>query len=206
MPNVDLRSGTWLNRPAGVKAERDRLVVTTEAGTDFWRHTHYGFIRDTGHFLGFDVGPSFSAEIRICAHYETLYDQAGLMLRAAPELWVKAGVEFSDGCPRLAVVVTDHRSDWSLSGAPNELSDLRLRMTLKDEALRIQASTDHRTWTLLRLTPFASHGRPLRVGPMCCTPERAGLDVELSDLSIGPANTADLHDTSGIAANTTQID
>lgn len=195
MESIDLRSGTWLNRPTVVQAERDRLVLTTEAGTDFWRRTHYGFIRDTGHFLGFEVGPNFAAEIRIRARYETLYDQAGLMLRAGPELWVKAGVEFSDDCPRLAAVVTDHRSDWSLSVAPGDLSDVWLRMMLKDEALRIQASTDRRTWTLLRLAPFAAQGRPLTVGPMCCTPERAGLDVELSDLRIGPAGTADLHDT-----------
>ena len=195
MESIDLRGGAWLNRPAAVRAERDRLVLTTEAGTDFWRRTHYGFIRDTGHFLGFDVGPNFSAEIRIRARYETLYDQAGLMLRAGPDLWVKAGVEFSDGRPRLAAVVTDDRSDWSLSVAPGDLSDFWLRMTLKEEALRIQASTDRRAWTLLRLAPFTPRGRPLKVGPMCCTPERAGLDVELSDLRIGPASGADLHDT-----------
>ncbi len=195
MERIDLRNGTWLNRPAAVvHSEDDCLVVTTEAGTDFWRHTHYGFVRDTGHFLGFDVDPGFTAEIRVRARYETLYDQAGMMLRASPDLWVKAGVEFSDGCPRLAVVVTDERSDWSLSAAPGDLSDLWLRMTLKHEALRIQASTDRRVWTLLRLAPFSAQGRSLKVGPMCCTPERAGLEVTLSDVQIGPAGTANLHD------------
>jgi hypothetical protein len=195
MDAVDLRSGTWLNRPAAVEVERDRLTVTTEATTDFWRHTHYGFVRDTGHFLGFGVSPSFTAEIRIRARYEALYDQAGLMLRAGPDLWVKTGVEFSDGCPRLATVVTSGSSDWSLSSAPGDVSDFWLRMTLKDEALRIQASVDRVVWMLLRLAPFPVQGRALAVGPMCCTPERAGLDVEFSELRIGGASAADLHDT-----------
>ena len=195
MDVVDLRSGTWLNRPAAVEVACDRLTVTTAATTDFWRHTHYGFVRDTGHFLGFDVSPGFTAEIRIRARYAALYDQAGLMLRAGPESWVKAGVEFSDGCPRLATVVTDAQSDWSLSSAPGDLSDVWLRMTLKDEALRIQASIDRRAWTLLRLAPFSIRGRALEVGPMCCTPERAGLDVAFSEFRVGPARTADLHDT-----------
>ena len=197
MDRIDLGSGTWLNRPAIVQAERDRLAITTEAGGDFWRHTHYGFVRDSGHFLGFEVGRNIAAEIRVRARYEALYDQAGLMLRAGPDLWVKAGAEFSDGSARLAVVVTDGRSDWSLSAAPGDLSDCWLRMTLKDETLRVQASTDRRVWTLLRLAPFVvARARTLRVGPMCCTPERAGLDVEMSDLRIGPAGVTDLHDTS----------
>lgn len=84
MDTVDFRSGTWLNRPMAVEVGCDRLTVTTEATTDFWRHTHYGFVRDTGHFLGFKAGPSFTAEIRIRARYEALYDQVGLMLRAGP--------------------------------------------------------------------------------------------------------------------------
>lgn len=195
MDTVDLHAGTWLNRPAVVTAEGGRITVTTEAATDFWRHTHYGFVRDTGHFLGFDVNPSFTAEIRVRARFEMLYDQAGLMLRAGPSLWAKAGVEFSDGSPRLATVVTNDRSDWSLSSAPGDMSDFWLRMTLKDDALRVQASVDHRTWTLLRLAAFSAQGRVLQVGPMCCTPERAGLDVEFSELRIGPATTADLHHT-----------
>ena len=195
MGTSDFRSGTWLNRPAAVEVECDRLTVRTEATTDFWRHTHYGFVRDTGHFLGFNADPSFTAEIRIQARYETLYDQAGLMLRARPELWVKTGVEFSDGCPRLATVVTDHSSDWSLSHAPEDMSDFWLRMTLTDKVLRIQASIDRRVWTLLRLAPFSVQGRALEVGPMCCTPERGGLDVSFSEFWIGPARTTDLHDT-----------
>jgi regulation of enolase protein 1 (concanavalin A-like superfamily) len=32
------------------------------------------------------------------------------------------------------------------------------------------------------------------VGPMCCTPERAGLEVEFSGLHVGPASVRDLHD------------
>lgn len=194
METVDLRAGAWLNEPTA-QAESDRLVVTTAAATDFWRHTHYGFVRDTGHFLGFDVGTSFTAEIRVHADYATLYDQAGLMLRAGPRRWAKAGVEFSDGRPRLAVVMTNGLSDWSLSEPSEDVSDLWLRMTLKDEALRIQASVDRNVWTLLRLAPFTAGGQELQVGPMCCTPERAGLEVAFSDLRIGPASEADLHDT-----------
>jgi hypothetical protein len=40
----------WLNVPAHWQARDDELLVTADPRTDFWRTTHYGFIRDGGHF------------------------------------------------------------------------------------------------------------------------------------------------------------
>jgi regulation of enolase protein 1 (concanavalin A-like superfamily) len=48
---------------------------------------------------------------------------------------------------------------------------------------------------MLRLAPFPAAPRYL-VGPMCCTPQRAGLDVAFSDFTLGPALGKDLHDLS----------
>ena len=40
----------WLNDPPEWSEDRGVLAVVTGAKTDFWRETHYGFIRDDGHF------------------------------------------------------------------------------------------------------------------------------------------------------------
>lgn len=42
---------SWLNEPGDWIMEPDHLVAVTEQGTDFWRETHYGFVRDNGHFF-----------------------------------------------------------------------------------------------------------------------------------------------------------
>lgn len=190
---VDWNAGSWLNRPAHAVVEAGRLTLATDRATDFWRETHYDFVRDNGHFLGFPAAAEFTAQLRVRGRYEQLYDQAGLMLRASPQHWIKAGVEFSDGLARLSTVVTAGRSDWSLSRIDGDASNLWLRLTLAQGAARIQASVDGRSWTLLRLAPFAAAG-PVLVGPMACTPEREGLRVEFSDLAIGPPLGTDLHD------------
>ena len=44
--------GSWLNAPENWSADGAQLRVTTDANTDFWRKTSYGFIRDSGHFFG----------------------------------------------------------------------------------------------------------------------------------------------------------
>ena len=173
----------------------NRLTLLTDAKTDFWRNTYYGFVRDSGHFLGFEAGSSFTATVRVTGKFESLYDQAGLMIRIDETRWVKTGVELTDGELFLSTVVTNGNSDWSVAKPFNELDDFYLRVTVKDGAMRIQASRTGTHWPLARLAPFPVSERYL-VGPMACTPERAGLSVAFSDFTIGPAITTDLHDLS----------
>jgi regulation of enolase protein 1 (concanavalin A-like superfamily) len=45
----------------------------------------------------------------------------------------------------------------------------------------------------MRLAPFPK-SKTYAVGPMCCTPERAGLEVAFSDFTVGPPLGKDLHD------------
>jgi regulation of enolase protein 1 (concanavalin A-like superfamily) len=40
----------WLNEPKHWQADEQSLHMSVDAATDFWRITHYGFIRDSGHF------------------------------------------------------------------------------------------------------------------------------------------------------------
>ena len=42
----------WFNEPSTWSLEGDTLEVTTDPKTDFWRNTHYGFTRDSGHCFG----------------------------------------------------------------------------------------------------------------------------------------------------------
>src|SRR5450830_1778883 len=70
-----------------------------------------------------------------------------------------------------------------------------LRLTVAQGVIRVQYSTDGQRWPLLRLAPFPTASRYL-VGPMCCTPERGGLEVVFSQFSMAPAQQKDLHDLS----------
>src|SRR5574338_1360016 len=95
----------WFNPPAKTSVDGSRLRVTTAASSDFWRITHYGFIRDNGHFLYQELTGDFSVEIRVDGAYRDLYDQAGLMLRVDAENWIKTGIEYVEGRQNLSVVV-----------------------------------------------------------------------------------------------------
>ena len=185
----------WLNEPARWSLESGSLLVTTDDATDFWRNTHYGFVRDSGHFFGCEVSGGFTASLRVRAAYKELYDQAGIMVRADHATWIKAGIEVSDGEALLGSVVTVGSSDWATGPFPGNAIDFRIRVTVDRGVLRVQTSTDGERWPLARLCPFPEVAS-CRVGPMCCTPERGGLEVLFSDFTVTPPAGRALHDLS----------
>lgn len=188
--------GRWVNEPKSwsVDAAGD-LSVVTDKGSDFWRETHYGFTRDSGHFLGFEAPSAFTAQLRIRGNYEKLYDQAGIMVRVDERRWVKAGIELSDGRAMLSSVLTDGKSDWATGPYEHDAKDFWMRATVAKGVLRLQVSADGKTWPLVRLAPFPL-AASYQVGPMACTPERDGLHIRFSDLSITAPLGKDLHDLS----------
>jgi len=190
---TSFQHGQWLNRPARFSITDDALHVTTDARTDFWRETHYGFIHDSGHLYGVEVSDGFTAQVRVRARFEQLYDQAGIMVRLDAERWLKAGLEFSDGQAMLSSVRTDGRSDWATGVYTGDPADFWLRVSVAQGVLRLQVSPDGAQWPLVRLCPFPAAERYL-VGPMCCTPERAGLQVTFSDWELTQHLGKDLHD------------
>ncbi|QND54384.1 DUF1349 domain-containing protein (plasmid) [Phyllobacterium sp. 628] len=188
-------NGTWLNEPKHWTSDASGLTLTTDEKTDFWQETYYDFKRDSGHFLGLPANDRFTATIRVQGEFRTLYDQAGLMVRIDETRWVKTGVEFTDGELFLSTVITDGKSDWSVSQPLQNHEDFYLRLTLANGSMRIQCSQNKTRWPLLRLAPFPLAPTYL-VGPTACTPERSGLTVRFSEFFIGPAITTDLHDLS----------
>jgi uncharacterized protein len=185
----------WLNVPETWELDDGRLRVVTDARTDFWRETHYGFTRDNGHFFGRDVAGGFTAQLRVRARYDALYDQAGIMVRLDARNWIKAGIEQSDGRALLSSVLTVGRSDWATGTYGDDPTDFWVRATVSGDVVRVQVSPDGQRWPLARLAPFPRAASYL-VGPVCCTPERAGLEVEFSAFEVTPPLGKGLHDLS----------
>ena len=174
----------WLNPPASATTDGETLYVTTGDKGDFWRNTFYGFIHDTGHALLAPTELEFSAEVTFTADYRAQYDQAGLFLRLDESCWIKAGIEYVNGTAHLATVVTHGSSDWSQMPLPSFTGDLGLRLTRVGDAVWVQyrIADDWKMFRLANLPP----GPGFRVGPMACSPSRAGLTARFRDFRLGP--------------------
>ncbi|RYG44508.1 DUF1349 domain-containing protein [bacterium] len=181
----------WLNEPPLWSDKDGVLTLQTGEKTDFWRRTHYGFVRDDGHVYGQDVEGDFAASIAFSAEYRELYDQAGLMVRLDESNWIKAGIEYTDGKHHLSAVVTREFSDWSVLPLEGDPGEVRLRISRYGEAVRVEYALGEGPFQMLRLA-YLEPGRSAFVGAMSCSPERAGLVARFWDFRIGEAS-RDLH-------------
>jgi uncharacterized protein len=184
---------TWLNPPADWRRSDGDLAVITDDQTDFWRKTENGLIRDNGHFAYCTVAGDFSVEVTWAAKYRTLYDQAGLMLRLDAERWIKTGIEFVDELMNFSTVVTHDTSDWSLLPLSKGSHDaaVRARLVRKGSTVATALWRPDGHWQTARVAGFP--GEPVcQVGVMCCSPQRAGLEVRFSNFAVtsGPSDTS----------------
>jgi regulation of enolase protein 1 (concanavalin A-like superfamily) len=192
----------WLNEPARWRRSGADLLMTTDPRTDFWRQTHYGFVRDSGHHFGVRVPGDFTAEVEVFGEYADQFDQAGLMVRMDAERWVKCGVEFVDGAATMGAVVTHAVSDWSMTRLAAVPASLRLRLRRDGDALTIEYrvdngddttvtdrigdsadGTDEQGWIMHRMA-YLPAALPVSVGPMAASPSGDGFEVRFRGLRI----------------------
>jgi uncharacterized protein len=175
----------WLNEPAHWSHSDSQIVVKTDPKTDFWRITHYGFIRDSGHFYWDAIATDFDVEVKIRGAYKDLYDQAGLMIRADAEHWIKTGIEYVDGVKNLSAVVTNTYSDWSITPLPSTTVELQLRAERRNEAIQIFYLNHESRYTLSRMA-YLPTSNPLQVGVMAASPDGDGYEVIFDHYQLTP--------------------
>lgn len=173
----------WFNKPSDWKVQNTAIEVTSDRDTDFWRTTHYGFIRDTGHFYYQSVTGNFIAEVKVSGKYRDLYDQAGIMIRVNERNWLKCGIELVDGVQQLSAVVTRDYSDWSILPVPDNPTAIWFKVTRRDEAIEIHYSLDGQQYNLLRMT-YLSLIETMHVGIMCASPQGKGFTTMFENLKI----------------------
>ena len=180
---VDFLHGIWMNEPLDWGIKNDKLNVTTGDKTDFWRHTHYGFVRDSGHFWQLPAPKTFTATLTFEGDYQTLYDQAGLMLRVDEKNWIKCGIEHSDGMTNFSIVITRDSSDWSVIGQPLISGPQTIRITAQDNSVVAHFLKSNGTWNLMRVADFPT-SKIKTLGPMACSPERCGFKASFLDFIV----------------------
>mmetsp|Transcript_42219 Transcript_42219/g.105156 ORF Transcript_42219/g.105156 Transcript_42219/m.105156 type:complete len:234 (+) Transcript_42219:40-741(+) len=134
------------------------------------------------------------------------FDQAGIMVLVDEKTWVKAGIEFTDGVPRLSCVVTnDGFSDWSTQkwthwDATDDTTAIRVRVSklLPGEAqgptLVFEAAPysdnlpgTHAEWFQVRIASLRSGNQPWQMGFFASSPIRAaGCSATFHHMHLGP--------------------
>jgi len=183
----------WLNEPPSWGIVNSDLIARSGLKTDFWQGTYYGFHRDNGHFLHCPWAGELTAEATFTGAYETLYDQAGLMLRVDAQHWIKCGIELTDGAMHLSVVVTNGRSDWSAQRLARTEEPVGFRLSRLGDACFVQARVGDAPWAMARLAHFPPEPARVQVGLTFCSPQREGFEAVFHDFRVGPPISPEIH-------------
>ena len=180
----------WLNEPASWQRTGGVLTVSVDPGTDFWCQTGYGYIRDSGHVYGELLAGDLDVSVRIRGTLHTQYDQAGIMLRADERTWLKTGVEFFEGQPRLSTVLTLGRSSWTVTSLPEDVDEIVLRVARRGDAVEVRYATGADEPAQLAALVFLPPECEVLAGVMCAAPEGPGFIVTFHDLHVASADWA----------------
>ena len=166
----------WLNQPKKWAGNARRLNVTIDPGTDYWRITHYGFIRDSGPFYYQEAEGNFEATVKVTGSYRELFHQAGLMVRIDNKNWIKTGIEYVDGVQNVSAVVTRGVSDWSVVPRNDSPKSIWLKLLRKGDYVQIEYSFDNKAFKMLRLAYFPPNVKA-QIGVVAAAPGKKSFPV-----------------------------
>jgi regulation of enolase protein 1 (concanavalin A-like superfamily) len=170
----------WFNEPSSWGGG----TVTTDPGTDFWRTTHYGFVRDTGHVLGVDQAGDFELTVTFSGDYRDQYDQAGIAIRLDEKNWIKSGIELVDGQQQISAVVTRDVSDWSVVALAAPADSVTVKADRTGDTVTISHGLNGAPpATMLRLAYFPPKMSVL-AGVMCASPTGKGFTTRFDTIDI----------------------
>lgn len=175
----------WYNQPKTWSGDASRLKMVVDPGTDYWRVTHYGFIRDSGPFYFTEAEGDFQATVKISGAYRELFHQAGLMIRLDNKHWIKTGIEYVDGVQNVSAVVTHDVSDWSVVPRHDSPAAIWLKLLRKGDYVQISYSFNNKDFSMLRLAYFQPRVKA-QIGMVAAAPGKQVFEVQFEDFTVTP--------------------
>jgi regulation of enolase protein 1 (concanavalin A-like superfamily) len=179
----NLTNMKWFSKPVSSTISNTALKMTVDPGTDYWRVTHYGFIRDNGPFYFTEQAGNFEASVKITGEYKELFHQAGLMVRIDNKNWIKTGIEYVDGVQNVSAVVTREVSDWSVVPRHDSPKSVWLKLLRKGDFVEIKYSFDGIKFDMLRLAYFPPDVKAM-IGMVAAAPGKQRFDVTFEDFKV----------------------
>ena len=189
----------WVNEPEwedfvgekGVKSTR----IQIPGNTDCWRKTRHNMISDNAPFCFRNVTGDFEVILRASTKFTGNYEQAGIMVRESPEIWMTCGFQVFDGQPQASAVITRDTSDWSLLPLPESQDSMYFVVKRTRECVECFYSYDGFEWTQIRQAVLTETPK-LMVGMYGACPQGDGFEVVFEHFTI-KSEDGELDDSDG---------
>lgn len=177
----------WIREPKRAVIEDGRVEIITDAGTDLWQRTYYGFqndnapvlqVRSSEKYFSFVVKTQFESKHR--------FDQCGVVLYLDSENWLKASIEYeNEEYQRLGSVVTNRGySDWATTDISASVKEMWYRLSRRESDYCIECSVDGIHFKQMRICHLWEGAGEIAFGIYACSPEQSSFKAVFTDMQI----------------------
>ena len=177
----------WTRKPKQVEIDGQKIMVTTESGTDLWARTYYGFQNDNAPVFQIETAETFFSFI-VKTEFESShrFDQCGVVMYLDSDNWFEAFIEYEDEkIQRLGSVVTNHGySDWATTDISSDIRSMWYRFSRRNSDYYIEYSKDGKTFRQMRIFHMWEGTEQITYGIYACSPTEGSYRATFSDMQI----------------------
>nr|WP_091530773.1 DUF1349 domain-containing protein [Alkalibacterium subtropicum] len=177
------------NAPEKMNQTEEKLVIHTEAGTDLWQRTYYGFQNDNAPMVQTETDePYFSFVTKVENESIHRFDQAGIVVYLDSDNWIKASSEYENAeYQRLGSVVTNKGySDWASQDIDAKINTIWYRLSCRRPDFRIEYSLNGEDFKQIRICHMDKGNETISFGIYACSPLKGSFQATFSEMTIGP--------------------
>jgi uncharacterized protein len=198
---LEFSKAIWLNEPKMFELSSQSVSITTEANTDFWQRSYYGFRHDNAPAFLLSSEHNISFTTKASFTYQARFDQCGIIIYHDSENWFKASIEYENkDLSRLGSVVTNHGySDWATTDITTPQS-MWYRLSRRGPDFLVESSSDGVDFKQMRIfhlhilgdttvemakgNPSVSVQQPIHFGLYACSPLESSFQARFDNFTL----------------------
>ncbi|MGG1634474.1 DUF1349 domain-containing protein [Paenibacillus sp. FSL K6-3182] len=175
----------WVHEPKEYTITDGEIVIKTEAGTDFWQRTYYGFQNNNAPALLMKTNEKyFSFVVKTEFDSKQRFDQCGVIIYQNSDNWIKASIEYeNEEYQRLGSVVTNlGYSDWATTDISATKKFMYYRLSRRESDYCIENSYDGIHYKQMRIAHLFEGADNIQIGIYACSPEDSSFNAVFTEM------------------------
>lgn len=185
---LKLKNFQWLNAPKEFQVNDNQVQLITEANTDLWQQTYYGFKYDNAPmFLTSTKEKYFSFSFKTNTSVANKrFDQTGVVIYQNSKNWFKGSIEAENNeFQRLGSVVTNNAySDWATTDISVDIKEIYYRLSRRESDYCLEFSEDGKNYKQMRIFHLTEGNEEIRFGIYAASPENSSFKAVFSEFKI----------------------
>ncbi|MBD7970078.1 DUF1349 domain-containing protein [Paenibacillus gallinarum] len=175
----------WIHEPKEYAINNNEIMIRTDAGTDFWQKTYYGFQNDNAPALLMKTNEKyFSFSVKTEFDSKHRFDQCGVIIYQNSDNWIKASIEYeNEEYQRLGSVVTNlGYSDWATTDITATQKFMYYRISRRESDYCIENSYDGIHYKQMRIAHLFEGADDIQIGIYACSPEESSFKAIFTEM------------------------